>query len=203
MALKLFRILLVSALLSSAPSYAGDANSVAPDAFIKQTAADVIADLKADSGLIRQHDKMEAYVETKILGLFDFAYMTQLTMGETEWGRATAEEKSELVAEYRLLMAHAFSNTLGLYDNQSVTIESFQIAKNSQNVLVQGKLIDPDDGPNSLNFRLEKTNDGWKIYDVELAGIDLIRTYRIDFQAALRSGGVKKLINQLHKKTGK
>jgi len=203
MAIKLFSLLLVSALLSSAPAYAGDANGVAPDAFIRQTTAEVIADLKADSGLIRQHGKMEAYVETKILGLFDFAYMTQQTVNEKAWNSATPEQRSDLVTEYGLLMAHAFANTLALYDNQSVTIESFQMVQNTQKVLVQGKLIDPDDGPSAINFRLVKTNDGWKIYDVELGGIDLVRTYRADFQAALRSGGVKKLLNQLHMKTGK
>ncbi len=203
MATTIFRLLFVSALLASAPSYAGDANNVAPDAFIKKMTAEVIADLQADSGLIHDHAKMETYVETRILGLFDFAYMTQQTVNDNAWNRATPEEKSELVAEYRLLMAHTFATTLALYDKQSVTIESFQTAQNSQNVMVKGKLIDPEDGPGALNFRLEQTNDGWKIYDIELAGIDLIRTYRADFQAALRTGGVKKLINQLHRKTGK
>ena len=97
-------------------------------------------------------------------------------------------------------MAHNFSNALSQYDNQSVSFAPIHISAEVADVIIKGKLIDPGDETSDFNFRIDKTSEGWKIYDIKLGGVDLIKTYKSDFNSTLQNGGVPKLISVLRKK---
>ena len=47
---------------------------------------------------------------------------------------------------------------------------------------------------------MEKTDDGWKVYDVTVAGVSLVTNYRSTFNSQVREGGVEKLLKTLTEK---
>ena len=47
---------------------------------------------------------------------------------------------------------------------------------------------------------MAKTADGWKAYDVTVAGVSLVTTYRSTFNSQVREGGVEKLLQTLTEK---
>jgi phospholipid transport system substrate-binding protein len=143
---------------------------------------------------------MEHLVTTMVLPRFDFVYMTRLTIGDKNWTAATSQDQSALVDEYRTFLAHMFSNSLSQYDNETVSFTSLETSPDESSVVVKSKVIDSGDEPTEMDYKLEKTANGWMVYDIELGGIDLIRTYRSNFKSALRNGGAANLANELHKK---
>jgi ABC-type transporter MlaC component len=52
-------------------------------------------------------------------------------------------------------------------------------------------------GDNPVRYRLEKTSDGWKIYDIDMMGAWLIQVYQTQFAGQLSKGGVDGLIKFL------
>ena len=54
----------------------------------------------------------------------------------------------------------------------------------------------------TIDYDMESTSAGWKVYDVKISGVSLIATYRETFGAAVRAGGIDGLIRQLVDKNG-
>jgi phospholipid transport system substrate-binding protein len=54
--------------------------------------------------------------------------------------------------------------------------------------------------PVTLDYSMEKTGNGWKVYDVTVGGVSLVTTYRESFAAEVRNAGVDGLIRSLVEK---
>ena len=52
--------------------------------------------------------------------------------------------------------------------------------------------------PVGVDYRLEKTSDGWKIYDLNVEGIWLIQNYRNQFAEQISQNGIDGLIKALN-----
>ena len=196
----IIRSLLIAMLLQVTAAYAQDLQLLSPDEIVKQTVAEVLTTFKEDKEIIHDHVKMEHLVATTVLPRFDFVYMTQLTIGESNWTAASPQDQSALVDEYRTFLAHMFSRSLSQYDNDVVSFAPLETSSGEDRVVVKSKLASPGDDPDEMDFKLEKTANGWMVYDIELGGVDLIKTYKSNFKSALEHGGVANLISELHKK---
>jgi phospholipid transport system substrate-binding protein len=58
----------------------------------------------------------------------------------------------------------------------------------------------PGAEPVVIEYDLEKTGAEWKVYDVRVAGISLVVTYRSSFSEEVRNRGVDGLISTLASK---
>jgi phospholipid transport system substrate-binding protein len=54
--------------------------------------------------------------------------------------------------------------------------------------------------PVSIDYSMEQTPAGWKVYDVVVGGVSLVTNYRETFNAEIRDGGVDGLIKSLASK---
>jgi len=54
--------------------------------------------------------------------------------------------------------------------------------------------------PIQLDYRVEKTPTGWKIYDLNVMGIWLVETYRTQFAQEINARGIDGLIAALAKR---
>jgi phospholipid transport system substrate-binding protein len=52
----------------------------------------------------------------------------------------------------------------------------------------------------TIDYDMEKTAAGWKVYDIKIAGISLVTTYRDTFAGRVRDGGIEGLIKSLSEK---
>jgi phospholipid transport system substrate-binding protein len=60
--------------------------------------------------------------------------------------------------------------------------------------------VQPGSKPVQVDYNLEKTESSWKVYDVSVAGISLVTTYRETFAQEVRNGGIDGLINAISSK---
>ena len=198
--MNILRLLLLVILLSVTTAYAQDAALVPPDAVVKQTITELLTTFNNDKEIVHHREKIEQLVATTILPRFDFEYLTKLTVGEKKWAAATPQDQLALVDEYRTFLAHLFTNSLAQYDNETVLFTSSEISPDETNAVVKSKLNDPVDEPEEMDFKLDKTANGWMVYNIEIGGVDLLRTYKSNFKSILENGGVTNLISELHKK---
>ncbi len=52
----------------------------------------------------------------------------------------------------------------------------------------------------SIDYAMEKTPNGWKVYDVVVGGVSLVTNYRETLNAEIRDGGLDGLIKSLASK---
>jgi phospholipid transport system substrate-binding protein len=189
------RVLLLLVAALAAPAALPQAT--APDALVKGVTQDVLGIIKQDRDIQAGNQrKTIALVEEKVLPHFNFTRMTALAMGQN-WRKATPEQQQALVEQFRTLLVRTYSTALSLYRNQSIDFKPLRAQASDTDVMVRSEVRQPGTEPISIDYSMEKTPDGWKVYDVVVGGVSLVTTYRDTFANEVRANGVDGLIKAL------
>ena len=176
------------------------AQDVAPDALIKRISDEVISIIKSDKDIkAGDRAKINALVEAKVLPHFNFEHMTRLAMGRN-WPKASATQQKLLVDEFRTLLVYTYSGALSAYKNEVIEFMPLHAAAGDTDVTVRTQVKRSGAEPVSIDYGMEKTAGGWKVYDVVVGGVSLVTNYRDTFNSAIRDSGVDGLIKSLASK---
>lgn len=172
----------------------------APDVLARKVMTEVLDIVKNDKAIqAGDQKKIIDLVETKVVKYFDFTHMTALAMGR-EWRNASAEQKAALTTEFQTLLVRSYSNALAQYKNQTVDFKPLRMKPEETDVIVRTEIKQPGAKPVAIDYDMEKTADGWKVYDVMVAGVSLVTNYRETFSQEIKAGGVDGLIKSLREK---
>ena len=89
---------------------------------------------------------------------------------------------------------------LTAYKNQTIEYKPFKMQPADTEVLVRTQVNQPGGKPVQIDYNLEKLDEGWKVFDVVVAGVSLVTNYRDTFTQEVRAGGVDGLIKSLQTK---
>jgi phospholipid transport system substrate-binding protein len=164
---------------------------------VLQVTEDVLTVVRQDKDIQNGNTKKAiALVETKVLPYFNFQRMTALAVGR-DWNKATPEQKKRLADEFKTLLVRTYSNALTSYKNQTVSYKPSKLQPGDSDVLIKTEIIQPGSKPVQLDYALEKQANGWKVYDVIVAGVSLVTNYRDTFGQEVRNNGIDGLIQML------
>ncbi len=168
----------------------------APEELIKQVSTEVLDAAKADKS-IQSGDvnKVMALVEAKVMPHVNFQRMTASAVGR-HWRQATPEQKTRLQNEFKTLLVRTYAGALAQVKDQTVQLKPVRPSAKPDEVLVRTEVRGKGD-PIQLDYRLEKGDGGWKIYDVNVLGVWLVENYRNTFQQEITAGGIDGLITKL------
>jgi phospholipid transport system substrate-binding protein len=176
------------------------AQDLTPDALVKTVTQDVIAIVKQDKEIqAGDRKKTIALVEEKVLPHFNFTRMTALAMG-ANWRKATPEQQQALVNEFRTLLVRTYSTALSAYRNQVIEVKPLRAKPGDTEVVVRSEVKQSGTEPVTIDYSMEQTPNSWKVYDVTVAGVSLVTTYRDTFANEVRNVGVDGLIKALAEK---
>ncbi|MBE0619637.1 MAG: ABC transporter substrate-binding protein [Burkholderiales bacterium] len=193
-------IRLISAFCLSLLAASAGAEDIAPDALIKGISDDVIGIIKQDKDIkAGDRKKIDALVDAKVLPHFNFARMTALAMGRN-WPKANAAQRDALITEFRNLLVRTYSGALSTYKDEVIEFKPLRAAPGDTDVTVRTQVKRPGNAPVSIDYSMEKTPTGWKVYDVVVGGVSLVTNYRDSFNAEIRASGVDGLIKSLSDK---
>ena len=193
-------IRLISALCLFLFAAAAGAQGLAPDALIKSISDDVISIVKSDKDIkAGNRRKINELVDAKVLPHFNFDRMTALAVGRN-WPKANPAQQKVLVTEFRTLLVHTYSGALSTYKNEVIEFKPLRAAAADTDVTVRTQVKRPGTEPVSIDYSMEKTPGGWKVYDVVVGGVSLVTNYRESFNAEIRDGGIDGLIKSLANK---
>ena len=185
---------LTLALLAAGPL--AQAADEAPDALIQRTSTEVLDSIKADKA-IQGGDvgRIIALVDGKVMPHVNFTRMTAAAVGRN-WRQATPEQQKRLQEEFKTLLVRTYSGALAQVKDQSVHVKPLRAAAADTEVQVRTEVTGRGD-PIQLDYRMEKTASGWKIYDLNVLGIWLVETYRTQFAQEISAKGINGLIAAL------
>ena len=177
------------------------ADILPPDVLVRNTSKEVLEIIKKDKDIqTGDRKKLLDLVEVKILPHFDFARTTQLAVGKS-WRNATPEQKQALVNAFRTLLVRTYSSALTSYKDQTYEVKTADVKGDDATVKVE--INQPGGQPIMIDYSLEKTQQGWKVYDVIVAGISLVTSYRSSFANEINRSGIDGLIKTLMDKNQK
>lgn len=176
--------------------------ATAPDALIQQLSTEVIDTVKADKA-IQGGDlaKINALVDTKVMPMVDFQRMTASAVGR-HWRTATPAQRERLQAEFKTLLVRTYSGALAQVKDQTVSMRPYRAAPDATEVIVRTEIKGRGD-PIQLDYRLAKSGDSWKVYDINVLGVWLVDQYRGSFNQEVNAGGIDGLIAKLAERNKK
>jgi phospholipid transport system substrate-binding protein len=168
-----------------------------PDAMVLDLSNEVLKAIKADKALASgDAARVQKLVDEKILPYVDFEKMTRLAVGRG-WRQATPEQRAALTREFRTLLVRTYSGALSQVTDHQVQMRPFRAQPNEGDVMVRTNIVASRGDPIQLDYRLEKTSAGWKIYDVNIVGVWLVENYKSQFASEINANGVDGLIKSL------
>lgn len=193
---RLFAMLFAALLLAPAVQAAE-----APDALISRLSTEMIDRIRADEQLQAGNlGRMSELVDAVVMPHVNFQRMTALAVGRN-WRGASPEQQKQLMTEFRALLLRTYSGALASAKDQTVRMKPMRADPADKEVVVRSEVVQPRGGdPIQLDYRLEKANDGWKIFDVNVLGVWLVQTYRSQFAQEVSASGIDGLIRSLSEK---
>jgi phospholipid transport system substrate-binding protein len=170
---------------------------MAPDALVQALTNDLLDTIRADKAL-QGGDvaRINAVVDAKVLPFVDFEKMTRLAVGRG-WRQATPEQRQALVREFRTLLTYTYAGALSQISDHRVELRPSRFGPNDTDVIVRSQVVASRGEPIQLDYRMEKTESGWKIYDLNILGVWLVENYRNSFASEVNAGGIDGLIRSL------
>lgn len=177
-----------------APAFPAPAADIAPDALVRSTVDEVLT-------VIRQNQDRQALrrlAEQKVLPHFDFKRMTQIAAGAA-WRQANPAQQQALENGFRMLLVHTYTSALNLSaaGDQTVEVKPVQVKSDQNEVTVKTVAKDSGKQPIAIDYRMAKSADGWKVFDVVVENLSLVTNYRSSFTSEIGRSGIDGLIKVL------
>lgn len=188
-----------ASLLAAGSSFAqaAVASTAAPDALVRDLSNDVLNAIRTDKALAAgDPNRVQQLVDEKVLPYVDFQKMTRLAVGRG-WRQATPEQRTALTREFRSLLVRTYSGALSQVQDHKVELRPFRAQPGDTDVLVRTNIVASRGDPIQIDYRLEKVDAGWKIYDVNILGVWLVENYKTQFASEINANGVDGLIKAL------
>ena len=182
----------VAILISLAP-IAGAGDLETAQDFLQSNLDAVFAVLdKNDLGTQAKQKEIEAVVTP----MFDFPLMAKLSLGKKHWTGLTSENKDRFTALFVKRLRQSYLDKLTAYTDEKVVYGSaVEVDKKvhiSTDLVSKGSKI-------SMLYKLYTSKSEWRIYDIEIQGVSIIRSYRSQFNEILKNGTFEDLIAKMEK----
>ncbi|HEV7814145.1 MAG TPA: ABC transporter substrate-binding protein [Janthinobacterium sp.] len=195
-----FSLLPVAAVAFISVAQAQPPASAAPEAQVQAAVENVLGAIQADADARRGDlSKTVAIVERRFLPYTDFERTTRLAVGAA-WREATPEQRQQLFEQFQALLVRSYALSLAQLREQNVKFryQPVQAGSNAADVVVGTRVLSNGDDM-QIDYRLQRTAAGWKIYDINMMGAWLIEIYRRQFAAILARDGLPGLLSYLNR----
>ena len=174
-------------------------SSDTPDGFLKDSVEEIsllVSQYKdkfeTDEEFLR--DKMNSTVMPKL----DIELMSKIVLGKKIWTNLSESQKGDFVEAFKYRMTSTYMKSITAFDGEKVVFLPYEPGKRENIAYVKSKYLIPG-GDISVDYRLIKKSDEWKVYDIIFDGISLMKNYRVDFREHVSQSGIDSLITSLMK----
>lgn len=183
---------------ASVTAFEGRAQAPSPDVLVRNTTEEVLTIVRNDKDIkAGKVERIVNLIEEKVAPHFDFTRMTRLAVGRA-WRDATPAQREALIKEFRSLLVRSYSAAFTAYTGVSVEYRPFRFNAGDTEATVQTLIKLPGGAETiTVDYDMALTPNGWKVYDVRVAGASLIINYRNLFALELDRGGIDGLIKSL------
>lgn len=183
---------------------AASADLSPPDVLVRNTSEEVLKAVAEDKELKNGNTtKLIELIETRVVPHFDVAKMTRLVIGKA-WRQATSEQQKQLITEFQRLLVRSYGTAYSAYRHVKVDVKPLKLNGGEDDVTVKSQILMPGGAPPvAVDYAMNATPAGWKVYNVVVEGVSLVTTYRNDFAAQIDQGGIDGLIKNLQERNTK
>ena len=195
--MKIIKYIITISLFFSIAAYAGDT----PDSFLKKSVREVALFISENKETLENDENfLQAKVDELIVPKLDIQLMSKIVLGKKIWLSINSYQKNKFVLAFRGLMVKTYMKSFTAFDGEKIKFIPYIEGKRPDIAKVKSIYL-LSEGQIAVNYRLKlnKSNE-WKVFDISIDGISLLRNYRSDFQNHVDVHGITSLIDSLEEK---
>ena len=150
-------------------------------------------DLKASEKKAERRNRIRKVIHR----YFDFEEMSRRSLARA-WRKRTPKEKVEFIGLFSYFMERNYAGTLESYTNEKVVLGKEAI--DEEYAKVNTVIITTDKKEVAIVYRLHKVGGEWRVYDVVVEGVSLVKNYRDQFRSIIRRTSYANLVKILRAK---
>lgn len=188
-------ILVLCLMAVSAPAWAA-----APLQTIQAHVNEVLAVLR-DPALQAENAQLEkkAKLEEVADRMFDFQTLARITLGRN-WKKLNSGQQQEFIRLYRQLLENAYMDKILAYTNEKILFQKETMLGTNKAEVYSTVVTSTARIP--ISYRMRRKGDTWRVYDVVIEGVSLVKNYRSQFKHILIKHSPSEMLKQLEEKVG-
>ena len=195
--MKILKYIIAIFILFSSYSFASDS----PDVFLKNSVKEISEFISENKASL---DSDENYLRTKVDELvipkLDIELMSKIVLGKKNWTSMSPVLRMRFQQVFRSLMVKTYMKSLTSFDGEKIKFLPYKKGKRLDVARVKSVYL-LNEGELSVNYSLKLNKSAeWKVYDINIDGISLIKNYRSDFKSHIERDGIDSLIGELEAK---
>jgi phospholipid transport system substrate-binding protein len=166
-------------------------------ALVMQTAEKILVKLRSEREVVtKSQSRVYELVEEIVLPHFDFNTMSASVLGK-HWRTAYEDQRKRFAQEFKVLLVRTYAKALVDNMDRKISYQPVHAAQNATDVTVHTEIPQEGSFPLPINYSMELKDGAWKVYDVDIDGISMVKNYRTTFANEVKQGGVDELIKKL------
>ncbi len=177
----------------------------APDQLLQSLTDQMIQALQENDASIKQNANAVIPLIEKILSPHvDYSGMARWIVGRQAWLGATESEKHDFTQEFKSLLIRTYSKALTEYNNQKIQYLPIRGEYQEKNrVQVESEIQEFGKTPTNVVYRLTKIEGDWKVYDIIIEGVSLLKGFQSQFSEEIKQKGFQTVIADLKRHNSK
>jgi len=189
-------VLWAGALLMPAPAAAASAREMVEtqvNKVLKALAEPEFKNQPSDAKIVK--------IRSIVNEIFDYTELSKRTLGR-EWTKFNAPQQTEFVKLFSDLLEKTYADRLLSYSDERVVFEKESMLREGQ-AEVTSNVLTADGKKIPLDYRLIQKDGNWRVYDVIIEGISLVKNYRDQFRDIMTKDSPEEVIKMLREKAAK
>ena len=195
--MKIIKYIITIFLFFSITAHAGDS----PDLFLKKSVREVAQFISENKETLENdEDFLKAKVDELIIPKLDIELMSKIVLGKKIWLSINSYQREKFILAFRGLMVKTYMKSLTAFNGEKIKFIPYIEGKRPDIAKVKSVYLLPE-GEIAVNYRLklDKASE-WRVFDISIDGISLLRNYHSDFQNHIEVYGINALIDNLESK---
>ena len=170
-----------------------------PQVLVKAVSDTVLASILANKEQMAAGPEFLAnLIEGQIIPIIDQSRMAKYALGK-HWKAISDQQKQDFTSGFKRLLIKTYSGAFKAYTGQDVTYSKTKFNKKADKAIVTSDIHMAGGSPVRLKYRLYLSKQGkWLVYDANIAGLGLLKTYRAQFSEQIQRDGIENTIAKLN-----
>ena len=170
-----------------------------PEQIVEQTSAQLLQIINEQADRIR-HDEgyVNQVIDRLILPIIDLQSMAKLILGK-HWKTASEDQRRQFIHEFKSMLIRTYARSIADFGDAEVKLlpAAGKPRGKSKRHRVRSQLSIGTGTPLQVDYVFRKKGDAWKVFDLVVGGLSLIKNFRTSFSQEISETSLDALIERL------
>lgn len=174
-----------------------NADERTPEQIVEDTSSEVLRVVNEEAQRIKSEPGyVNEVIDELILPIIDLQSMGKLILGK-HWKTASEDQRAKFIEEFKSMLIRTYAKSIADYGHAKITVNPPKAKDQGKYYTVSTELDLGSGVPLQVNYVFRKNSETWKVFDLLVDGLSLIKNFRTSFSQEISETSLDALIERL------